>query len=269
MSTEGALQPTPRSLRWPDAHRTFQVVAHLTAREYHIRYQSAFLGWLWALAPAVVRFTVLGVVFSAILPDPGPDYLSELAVGVLGWGWFAAGVASATSSAINRSHLLANPTLSRQSVPLVSVLTDAFDYTAGLPALLIVVAVDSGGLPVTALLFPFLLLLEGCLILGIGMAASVANVRWRDTQLTVALILSIGIYVTPVFYTSRVLTEELQGLVAWNPMARLLEAQRDVLVHGTMPSASSLFVLVVVCGGALAVGWTLHRRYSATFLDHL
>ncbi len=130
--------------------RTVQVVLHLTAREFRIRYQSAVLGWLWALLPAMVRFAVLGAVFSVILPDPGPDYLAELAVGILAWNWFASGVASATSSAVDRSDLLAQPALPRQAVPVVSVLTDAFDYLAGLPVLLLIVLLDTGGLPLTA-----------------------------------------------------------------------------------------------------------------------
>jgi lipopolysaccharide transport system permease protein len=253
----------------PALGRTVQVIGHLTAREFRIRYQSAFLGWLWALLPAVVRFIVLGVVFSQILPATGPDYLAELAVGVLGWQWFSAGVASATVSPISRRDLLSQPALPRPVIPVVSVLTDAFDYLAGVPVLLVIVLVDTGGLPVTALLFPLLLMLQGCLILGLGMAAAVANVHFRDTALAVSLLLAVGIYATPVFYTSRVLTEQLRSLTQLNPVGALLEAQRQVLIEGTVPSATTLAVLTVVCGGVLAAGWAVYRHWSATFVDQL
>lgn len=251
------------------AARTVQLIGHLTAREFRIRYQSAFLGWLWALLPAVVRFVVLGVVFSQILPTTGPDYLAELAVGVLAWQWFSAGVASATVSPLSRRDLLSQPALPRPVIPVVSVLTDGFDYLAGVPVLLVVVLVDTGGIPVTALLFPLLVVLQGCLILGVGMAAAVANVHWRDTSLAVSLLLAVGIYATPVFYTSRVLTEQLAGLVRLNPVGALIEAQRQVLVEGTLPSAASLAALTVVCVGVLTAGWAVYRHWSATFVDQL
>ena len=249
--------------------RTVQLIGHLTAREFRIRYQSAVLGWLWALAPAVVRFAVLGLVFTALLPAQGPDYLAELAVGLLSWLWFSAGVSSSTTSAVDRSDLLAQTALPRQVVPVVSVLTDAFDYLAGVPALLVVVLLDTGGLSSTALLFPLLLVLQGCLTLGLGMAASVADVRLRDTRLAVALVLSVGFYATPVFYSLDTLDDRLQSVLQWNPVGVLIEAQRDVLVHGTVPGAGTLGVLVAVCLGALAGGWWLHRRHAGTFLDHL
>jgi lipopolysaccharide transport system permease protein len=251
------------------ARRTTQVVLHLTAREFRIRYRSAVLGWLWALIPAIVRFAVLGAVFSVLLPNHGPDYLSELAIGILGWSWFASGVGSATSSAVDRRDLLAQPALPRQVVPLVSVLTDAFDYLATLPVLLLIVLLDTGRLTATAFLFVFLIILQGCLTLGLGMAASVADVRWRDSRRAVELVLSVGVYVTPVFFTGRALSERLQWLVVWNPMGAMLEAQRDVLVRDTVPGPTLWVILTAVCLGVLAIGWTLHRRYAATFLDYL
>jgi lipopolysaccharide transport system permease protein len=136
--------------------------------------------------------------------------------------------------------------------------------------LLLVVWFDTGRLPVSALLLPLLLVLQGILMLGIGMAASVADVRWRDARLAVNLLLSVGFFVTPVFYTARTIGDHrLQWLLDWNPMALLITAQRQVLVHGAAPSGTALVVLTVVCGGVFLAGWTLHTRRSADFLDYL
>jgi lipopolysaccharide transport system permease protein len=250
--------------------RTIQVVLHLTAREFRLRYQAAFLGWLWALLPALARFVVLGLVFSALFSGGGPDYLAELAVGVLAWNWFSSGVASASTSAVDRRHLMGHPTLPRHAIPTVSVLTDAFDYLAGLPVLLLVVWLDTGRLPVTAVLLLPLLVAQGLLILGLGMAVSVADVRWRDARLAVALVLSVGFFVTPVFYTVDSVSDDLlQGIMRWNPMASLLTAQRQVLVEGTVPGLTGMAVTVAVCGAVFLVGAALYRRGSANFLDHL
>nr|WP_276611093.1 ABC transporter permease [Kineococcus siccus] len=245
------------------------LVGHLTAREFRVRYSSAVLGWLWALAPVLVRFAVLGLVFSALLPATGPDYLADLAVGVLAWTWFSTGLLAATTSAVDRSDLLAQPALPRAVVPVVSVLTDGFDYLAGLPVLLAVVLLDTGRLPATALLLPVLLLLQGCLTVGLGFAATVGDVRLRDTRLAVGLVLAVGIYVTPVFYATATLPARLREVVRWNPVGVLIEAQRDVLVAGTLPFARVLLALTACCLVVLAAGWALHRRHSPTFLDHL
>jgi lipopolysaccharide transport system permease protein len=209
------------------------------------------------------------VVFSVLVPGQGPDYLARLAVGVLAWTWFSSGVLNATTSAVDRSDLLTQPALPRQVVPVVSVLTDGFDYLAGLPLLLLVVALDTGRIPPTAVLFPLLLVLQGCLTVGLGMALSAGDVRLRDTRLAVGLVLSVGIYLTPVFYSVDAAPGLLAEVVRWNPVGTLIEAQRQVLVAGTVPSAAVLLTLTALCLGVLAAGWAVHRRAAPTFLDHL
>lgn len=263
------MAPPARLARLGFDRRTALLVLHLTSREFRIRYHSAVLGWVWAVAPTMARVLVLGVLFSSLLPNNSDVYVAQLAVGLLGWHWFASGVSSATRSAVDRRDLLSQPGLPRQVIPIVSVLTDAFDYLAALPILLLIVYLDADGFSASALVFPYFLLLQGMLVLGLGMAASVADVRLRDARLAVDLVLSLGFYATPVFYTRASLPENLRPLLDWNPMARLLESQRQVLIDGTLPSGRSVLLLTGFCAAVLAAGWALHRSRSSTFLDWL
>lgn len=154
-------------------------------------------------------------------------------------------------------------------MPLVSVLTDALDYVVALPVLVLLVVAVTGGVPATALLLPLALLLQGGLVLGLGMAASVADVRWRDSRHAVDLVLAVGFYATPVFYTVSSVPERWRWVVEANPAARLLELQRGLLVEGTLPSAPSLLGTTAICLGVLAAGWSLYAKASPTFADHL
>ncbi len=249
--------------------RSVELVAHLTAREFRIRYEAALLGWLWAIAPPFVRLAVLAFVFTRVVPVDGPDYVATLAVGLLGWTWFAAGVSSATRSSVDRRELVAQPGLPRGAVPAVSVLTDALDYLAALPVLLLVVVVSTGGLPATALLLPVALLLQGCLVLGLGMAAAVLDVRFRDSRLGVDLLLGVGFYATPVFYRLDTVSGPAASFVALNPVAQLLEAQRALLVDGRLPELLPFLATAAVCVAVLAAGWAAYAWRAPTMLDDL
>lgn len=249
--------------------RALELVLHLTAREYRIRYRRALLGYVWAVAPPFVRLAVLGVVFTRVLPVGDADYVALLAVGLLGWTWFSAGVANATRAAGDRRELLSQPGLPRHVVPLVSVLTDALDYLAALPVLLVVIVIVTGRVPPTAVLLPLLLVLQACLVLGIGMVTSVVDIRLRDTRLAVDLVLAVGFYATPVFYSLETAPAGTARLLGLNPVARLLEAQRDLLVRGQLPSLASWLSLTAVSLGALVVGWLLYARRAGDFLDDL
>ena len=264
-----AVEAPGRGAAGVSARRTLQLVVHLTHREFRLRYRGAALGWLWAVLPASAQLLVLGFVFTRVVPVREEHYVADLAVGLLAWNWFSGGVSRATRSAADRRELLRQPGLPRPVVPLVSVLTDALDYLATLPVLLVVIVAVTGTLPGTIVLLPVVLVLQGALTLGVGMACSVADVRLRDTRLGVGLVLLVSFYATPVFYTVSSIPEDLRPVLALNPMAALIEAQRSLAVDGRLPDPSTWIVLLVTCLLVAAAGWVLYGRSSGDFLDAL
>ena len=109
---------------------SFDVVTHLVAREVRLRYRRSLFGWIWTVAQPLSRFLVLSFVFTQVLPLDVPDFALFLFSGLIGWMWFAAGLQSATESAVDRQDLLLRPGISPMLVPVVSVLGDAFDFVA-------------------------------------------------------------------------------------------------------------------------------------------
>jgi lipopolysaccharide transport system permease protein len=261
-----ALLPLASSVhRWL---RGAELVTHLVAREFHIRYRRAYLGWLWALAQPLARLLVLTIVFTRILPLGIPDYAVFLFTGLIAWTWFASGVSSATTSAIDRRDLLLRPNVPRAAVPVVSVLTDGLDYAAALPVLAVFLFLE-GGIPATALVLPALLAIQLLLTLGVGYALCAANVYLRDVRIVVEVALLLGFYLTPVFYDAETVPEGYRFLIQLNPMARLLNAYRDILVEGRLPHLGPLLVLFAACSVIFAVGYGTYRRTSPTFVDEL
>lgn len=250
-------------------HRhTLDLIAHLVAREFHLRYQRSALGWLWSLIQPLFRFLVLYLVFSRIVDLEIPNYALFLFTGLLGWNWFASGTASATSSVLSRRELVLRPGVPRSVVPVVSVLTDGLDYLAAVPVLVGVLLV-TGDLHLTALALPLVLAPMVALTLGLGFLLCVLNVHVRDVKVLVDLLLLLGFYVTPVFYARQVVPDDLSWLVDWNPLAWALDSQRRVLVEGVAPAAETFVPLVVLSLVLVVVGWAVYRRAARTFVDEL
>jgi lipopolysaccharide transport system permease protein len=244
------------------------VVTHLVLREVHLRYRRSLLGWLWAIAQPLARFAVLAFVFTTVLPLGVPDYAVFLFSGLIGWLWFSASLVSATASAVDRRDLLLRPGVPRLLVPVVSVLTDLTDYLAALPVLAVIL-LFSGGIPVTWLLLPVVLLPMFMLVLGLGYALCSANVHLRDVRLLVGVATLLGFYVTPVFYTPDQVPERFRWIVDLNPVAASLETMRDVLVEGVLPDAGTLLSVYLTGAVALVVGGLVYQRASRTFVDEL
>jgi lipopolysaccharide transport system permease protein len=234
----------------------------------HLRYRRSVLGWLWSIAQPVARFLVMNFVFTVVLPLDVPNYAVFLFSGLLGWMWFSAGVASATSSALDRQDVLMQPGIPRWVVPIVSVLSDATDYLAALPVLAVIL-LFSGGIPITWLLLPMVLLPMFLLILGLGYALCAANVYLRDVSILVGIAILLGFYVTPVFYSPDQVPEQFRWVVELNPVSVLLELQRDVLVEDVVPPVGDLLSSYAIGALALLIGGAIFSRLSPTFLDEL
>jgi lipopolysaccharide transport system permease protein len=246
---------------------TLEIITHLVAREFRIRYQRSVFGWLWSIGQPLSRFLVLSFVFTKVLPLDVPNYPLFLFAGLIGWTWFSAAVASATRSVSDRRELLLRPGLPRSIIPVVSVLSDGLDYLAALPVL-IVFLVIAGELHLTVLALPLVLLPMMALALGIGFATCAANVYIRDVHLVTNLVLLLGFYVTPVFYSPEIVPEEHRWFLEVNPLTWALEAQRAVLVEGRLPGETFL-PLVLVSLVTLAGGYLVFRRASRTFADEV
>jgi lipopolysaccharide transport system permease protein len=256
------------SVRLRDWVHAAELVIYLVGREFRIRYRRAYLGWLWSVAQPLARLVVLTVVFTKILPLGIPNYALFLFTGLIAWMWFASAIGSATTSVIDRRDLLLRPNVPRAAVPVVSVLADGLDYLAALPVLAVFLAVDNG-IPVTAIALPVVLAVQLLLILGLGYALCAINVFLRDVRIVVEVGLLLGFYLTPVFYEAEAVPGDYRLLIQLNPMARIINAQRDILVEGTFPSPGPFLLLTLVCSVIFIAGYLVYRTMSATFVDEL
>jgi lipopolysaccharide transport system permease protein len=248
---------------------SWDLVTHLVGREFRLRYRRALFGWLWAVGSPLARLVILTFVFTKVLPLDIPNYPVFVFSGLIAWAWFSAGLSSATSSAVDRRDLLFRPGLPRAAVPVVSVLTDGLDYFAALPVLAIFI-VAGGGIPVTALLLPVVLVVQLMLTLGLGFALCSANVYFRDIRLFVDIATLLGFYLTPVFYNSEAVVQANPLIFELNPMARLLAAYRAILLPpGHLPEIGPFLALTAFCAAVFLGGYALYAKTSPSFVDEL
>ena len=92
------------------------------------------------------------------------------------------------------------------------------------------------GLYVETLILPALLLIQFLLIAGIGFFLAPLQVHFRDVRQIVAIAISIGFWLTPVFYRRVQVPPEFAFMYDINPMAQLIEAQRGLFLEGAIPN---------------------------------
>jgi lipopolysaccharide transport system permease protein len=235
-----------------DLWRYRELLIQFTKRDIRIRYKQAVIGVAWAiLTPLVVVLSgwVLRVAFGRLSGEmPSAAILAGVAVKSLGWAFFVGALGFGTASITGHLTLITKTYFPRAILPLASVLTQLVDAGIGMIALIILLPFFSVQLSAAMLWTIPLVALLILLTTAITLAASCANVFFRDAKHLVQIVLSFGIFFTPVFFDAGALGATGSRLLMLNPLAPLLEGLRLAIVQ-----EHSLLAPIVHAG---VVSWT-------------
>lgn len=243
-------------------------VWRLVSMELAARHRGSALGWLWALGPPLLMLAATYFVFTRVLPLDIPDYPVFLLVGILAWTLFARGVSDGSTALESRRELVLRPGFATQLLPASAVLVALVDYVLALPVLVVALALTTG-VHATWVLLPIVLAVQLVLCAGIALLLSPLQIFARDVRQVVALAVSVGFWLTPVFYERKQVPEEISWLYDLNPMGHLLEAQRELLIAGTVPQPLPLVLVTLASAALLAVGYAVFLRLRDALPERL
>jgi len=250
------------------ARYLLDVTLHLVGRQLSTRYRRSLLGWVWALALPVGQLAVLNLVFTRIVPVGIHDYAAFLCIGIIAWGWLATSLSLAAPSIEARRDLALRPGFPTPLLPAVAALAAFVDYLIALPLVLGLVAFYAG-MSWAVLLLPALLAIQLLLVLGLSWLVAPLNVFFRDIAHFVSLLLLLGYFLTPIFYSRTSAPGSMSLLFDLNPMAWLIDAQRTILLDGTLPAAGPLLVVAAASLAVAAGGLAVFNAIKPTLPDQL
>jgi ABC-type polysaccharide/polyol phosphate export permease len=210
----------------------------LVWRELKVRYKQSVMGALWALLmPAlIVAAGVLVKVGFALSTGRAVAWNDATSVAVRGvpWAFFVSAIRFSSVSLIGNANLVTKVYVPREVFPVASVLGQFVDFLVA-SAVLCVLLMVAGTRPNVE--WVWLPLLVGQLLVfavGAGMLLSAASLFFRDVKYLVEVIMTFGIFFTPVFYEARLFGRWEPALLL-NPVAPIFEGLGDVVVRGVAP----------------------------------
>ncbi len=264
-----------------------ELVNQFVRRDLTVRYHQAVMGFAWALVnPALVVMSGLIIRFAFAKLSGQPLELgdaSALAIKAIPWSFFAGAMSLSTVSIVSHANLIGKVYFVRETLPIATVLGQLFDTSIGTVS--VAIALLAFGfefsaqalwvLPVTLFLLLFTM---GCALL-----LSCANLFFRDVKYLVQVLISFGLFLTPVFFGPEALGPRGAMAMLLFPIATFIQAiglsvaegrslatEQFVNVQGieTMVWSPWFLVygaLVSVC--TLLAGLVLFRKFSARFAE--
>ena len=254
---------------YADLIRYRELFASLFRRDLRAKYKGSSLGLLWSLAHPVVLMLVYLLVFSVMLKIQTADYAHYwlfLLAGLPLWVFFSTSLQTAARSLLENGNLIRKVRFPRQLVPLSMVATQLVSLAV---MLAIVVALSLVYVPAardTVWLALPLAALAVLLVAGLALTVASLNAIYRDVEHLVAALLLPWFFLTPVLYSLETIPgvseyPRLVDVVHWgNPLTPAIEAVRDPLFFGELPSAGDTIYLVVSSVVALAIGALVFSR---------
>lgn len=250
-------------------------IAGSVRREFQAKYRNSLFGAAWTILNPLAMILVYTVIFSQVMGARLQGnvghfaYSIYLCAGILTWGLFAEITTRGQNVFLEHANLIKKLQFPRICLPIVVVLNALVNF-AIIFGLFTAFLALSGAFPGWAYLalLPVLAILV-LFAIGLAMTLGVLNVFFRDVGQFFAIVLQFWFWFTPIVYPVAALPEEIRPLLAWNPMAAVIQACQGILLDNRLPDWSSLLPVTVLALLFCALGLHLFRKRAGEMVDEL
>jgi ABC-type polysaccharide/polyol phosphate export permease len=212
----------------------------LSRYELRAKYSDSVLGYFWHLLPPILLFSIIYFVRSRLSPGPGTiDYPSFLLAGIIVWNFFREATQEGCASLLNRSEVIRHFFVKTSMLTFATTLTYLYVFLSYIfISILLLTATGKitlsvywlGLIPVVTELF--------LVCLSINFVMAPLCIHLRDLYFGWVSLLPVLMCATPVFYSPTIFSGNARWIFLLNPLARLMEDFRRVLIDHSLPDAA-------------------------------
>jgi lipopolysaccharide transport system permease protein len=268
------LQPTRgfgRVLAPRELWRYRDLAVQIAARDVTVRYRQTALGAAWAVLQPIGIMVVFSLFFghlAGVSSDGLPYALFALAA-LVPWTVFATVMTLGADSLVVNTALVAKIYFPRIFIPAGVVAAGMVDLGISTVILLAIVLIY-GMVPTVALLaLPLLVLMLVLTALGVTAGLSAASVRYRDVRYVVPFAVQMWLFLSPIAYSSSLLSEPWQTISAINPMVGVVEGFRWATLNGVDAPWAMIGVSFVSSIVIFLAGLAYFDRVERGFADFI
>ena len=256
---------------WHDVWHYRELFLVLARRDVSVRYKQTLIGVAWAVLRPFLTMVVFTVIFGRIakLPSEGnAPYAVMVFAGMLPWYLFSSALTGAAESMVSNANLIGKVYFPRLIVPAASIVTALIDFLVSL-SILVAVMLWHQFVPGWQIVFlPVFIVLALLASLGPGLWITALNLKYRDFRFVIPFMVQIGLYVSPVGFSSQAVPPEWRLLFNLNPMVGVIDGFRWCILGGESAIYWPGFVLsLAIVAVFLWFGISRFRRTEKSFAD--
>lgn len=256
---------------WRDLWRYRELLQVLAWRDIAVRYKQTVIGAAWALIRPFLTMVIFTVIFSKLakLPSDGTaPYALMVFAGMLPWTFFAGALSEASNSLTGNAGLITKVYFPRLIVPIAAVMVAFVDFLISSSIMLTLMIWYKFMPGWQVLLLPVFAVIAFIASLGIGAWITALNVKYRDFRHVVPFIVQLGLYVSPVGFSSSIIPDQWRLAYSLNPMVGVIDGFRWCLLGGeSQLYLPGVWLSVGVTAFFLWFGIRQFRKMEKSFAD--
>lgn len=249
-------------------------------REVIGRYRGSFLGLLWAFVNPILMLAiytfVFGVVFKVRLDSQNADLYDDkftfallLFTGLILFNLFSECLSRAPGLILANVNYVKKVIFPLEILPLVSLGSALFHAGISFVVLLTFILLIDHPIHWTLICLPIIVLPLLLLIMGLSWILASIGVYVRDIGQFIGLILTMLLFMSPIFYPASALPESVRDYLFLNPLTFVIEQARAVTLYGQLPDWSGLVIYYMLASIVAWAGLMWFMRTRKGFADVL
>lgn len=234
---------------------------------FRLRNEGSFIGIFWYLLEPLLTFMILLLYGRVLFQDIIPRYPLYLLTGIVVFNFFLAVTNFSVTAITSNANFIQSMSVVKEPFVLSGLIQFAFSHACEM-LLLFLLALYLKVSVIGFLIYPVLFLFFCLFVLGCSFLFATIGVYVSDF-LNVWHVLGRLLWLaTPIFYTPQN-SSLLRFVNQINPLYYFINAARDIIVYGRMPSMGSIFFIIAASFTMLAVGFVCFASKKSEFASRL
>jgi lipopolysaccharide transport system permease protein len=254
-------------------YRNRGLLRSLVKREIEVKYRSSVLGKLWVVIYPLVMLGVYTFVFGGVFRSRWAgsgdltDFVPMLYCGLIVHAIFAETVGKSPSLIVNNSNYVKKVIFPLLLLPVTNLLAALFNAAISFALLLLMVLAFKHHVSWTLVFAPVVLLPLFLLTIGCAWIIAALGVFFRDIEQFMGILMSMLLFLSPVFYSTESAPPVARKLLMINPLSYPIEEIRNVVVLGIAPSLSTWVLNMLPAMMVAWIGLWVFERARPAFAD--
>jgi lipopolysaccharide transport system permease protein len=249
----------------------------ITRRDLLLRYKQTIMGVGWALLMPVMNTLIFWVIFTKAgrMDTDDIPYPLYAFSGLLVWNFLASSLKFSVTSLTSNTQLVTKVYFPRELFPFSAVAVCLVDFVVAAVVLVgMMIFYDVSGrfaIDVTSAMafLPIVMLVHLIFTLGVSLIVAMANLFYRDVKYLFEIVLTLWMFATSVVYPAHKIEGTLGKVLSLNPMTPIVEAYREILLRGNLPTNEMFWYSATFSIITLFVGWLYFHRMEFTFAERV